>query len=468
MIIRKIINTIFLVIIFCCVFWSVFTEFRFKNFAESNVSIVPSNIRVGLMREIPSISFCVQGDYVIAEGYHGDLIVAATAGQKYTVTKTDEGLALFEGDRLLGVFSNNIAVKKVITEVAILNADLALSKRTSGAGLAIIDGSYRITGMAKNFSSYSVISAKGMSELKASDELHLVNIIGDQNRRYRGEFEFRSDENGITVINTLPIEEYLYGVVPCEMPAEWPKEALKAQAIASRTYALYSLGKYSLHGFDVLATQLDQVYKGYDYEDERTTNAVKATEGQVLVFDGQPILATFFSSSGGFTGNSEDIWKQYVPYLRAKKDIYDYNEKHYNWSVTMTPEELALQFTSRGYPYSYVTDIEEIERDATGSRIKVMRITGLCPEGQFKQEEIYNADRVRFALGLKSSLFSMEKTYDENGRLVLVTFNGSGWGHGVGMSQHGAKGMAEKGYSYYDILNFYYTGVEIDYNYGGW
>ena len=98
-----------------------------------------------------------------------------------------------------------------------------------------------------------------------------------------------------------------------------------------------------------------------------------------------------------------------------------------------------------------------------------MRITGLCPEGQFKQEEIYNADRVRFALGLKSSLFSMEKTYDENGRLVLVTFNGSGWGHGVGMSQHGAKGMAEKGYSYYDILNFYYTDdVEIVYNYGGW
>jgi len=314
----------------------------------------------------------VQGDYVITEGYYGDLIVAATAGQKYTVTKTDEGLALFEGDNLLGIFSNNIAVKKVITKVAILNADLALSKRTSGAGLAIIDGSYRITGMAKDFSSYSVISAKGMSELKTSDELHLVNIIDDQNqsRRYRGEIEFRSDENGITVINTLPIEEYLYGVVPCEMPAEWPEEALKAQTVVSRTYALYSLGQYLLHGFDVLATQLNQVYKGYDYEDEKTTNAVKTTEGQVLVFDGQPILAAFFSCSGGFTGNSEDIWKQYVPYLRAKKDIYDYNEKHYNWSVTMTPEELALQLTSRDYPYSYVTDIEEIERDVTGSRLR--------------------------------------------------------------------------------------------------
>ncbi|MCL0071772.1 hypothetical protein M1N51_00995 [Peptococcaceae bacterium] len=119
MIIRKIINTIFLIIIFCCVFWSVFTEFGFKDFAECSVSIAPPNIRVGLMREIPSISFCVQGDYVIAEGYHGDLIVAATPGQKYTVTKTDEGLALFEGNRLLGVFSNNIAVKKVITEIVL-------------------------------------------------------------------------------------------------------------------------------------------------------------------------------------------------------------------------------------------------------------------------------------------------------------------------------------------------------------
>jgi len=453
--------------IFCSVFLGILNEC--KNSVECGVSIIPSNVRVGLMRAIPEVSFSVQGNYIITESYYGDLIIAAEPGQKYTVVKTDDGLALFEGDNFLGIFSNSIVARKVVTEIAILNAESALLKKTNGVGLAVIDGNYRITGMAKDLSGYSVTSAAAVENLKASDEIHLVSIIDGQNqtRRYRGEFEFRTDENGITVVNALPIEEYLYGVVPSEMPAEWPEEALKAQAVVARTYAFYSLGQYLLHGFDVLATQLNQVYRGYDYENERTTRAVKATEGQLLVYEEQPILAAFFSSSGGFTGNCEDIWKQKSPYLRAKEDIYDYNEKHYGWSVTMTTDQIAAQLTFKDYPYSCIFDIEELERDAAGARVKIIKVTGLCPEGEFKQEEIYNADRVRFALGLKSSLFNMEKTYDEGGNLISITFNGSGWGHGVGMSQYGAKGMAEKGYNYIEILKFYYTDVDLDYSYGG-
>ncbi|MBM7855119.1 stage II sporulation protein D [Desulfohalotomaculum tongense] len=435
------------------------------------VSVIPKTIRIGIVREAEKLQFAVQGKYRLLNGYNGEMIALAEPNRRYTVEMIDRGgeplIKLSCDGRQIGVYSGPLVVQKINREASILSGSGALAKRTGGRGLTVIDASGEITPLPEDMSKYTLLSAGGLSSLRVNDELQLVTLYtGDKAGRYRGDFDFRLGEKGITAINDLPFEEYLYGVVPSEMPHKWPEEALKAQAVVARTYALYSRGQYLAYGFDILANQYNQVYHGYDHETPETTMAVQQTRGQVLTYEGRLILAVFHSSSGGYTGNCAEVWKEDIPYLKAKKDPYDYNEKHYNWSVNLTAEQLAERFTAKGYPYTKVLDIEEVQRDKVGARVKVMRVKGIDREGKIKEEEIYNADRVRYLLGLKSSIFTMDKQYDQDKNLRSVTFTGSGWGHGLGMSQYGARAMALEGYSYQDILQYYYSGVNLEYNYG--
>ncbi|MGB9904782.1 MAG: SpoIID/LytB domain-containing protein, partial [Desulfotomaculales bacterium] len=264
------------------------------------------------------------------------------------------------------------------------------------------------------------------------------------------------------------LEEYLYGTVPAEMPAGWPPEALKAQAVASRSYALAQIKKNSgASPFDLLATQVSQVYRGYDWETPATNRAVDETRGVVLTWRGAPAEAYFHSSSGGFTENSEDVWKNRVDYIRARPDPFDLNDRHYNWQVSYPKEELIKQLASKGYKFKDIFDLAEKERTSTGKRVKRLLVSGLSETGAPVTVEIGNANEVRTALGLKSAFFTLEKELDARQKLVRVTLRGNGSGHGLGMSQYGALGMAGKGYSYQDILKYYYSGITISTGYGG-
>lgn len=438
--------------------------------AEGKVAVESGTIRIGLARELPEAEFAVQGNYIITNGYNGEIITYAQTGQNYTVQSVgqDKTVRLYQNGNLLGVYTGPIVVEQVDQEINILNGAGALAKRTSGQGLACIDASGTVTQLPKNIANLSVLSAQGYVTPQVSDETQLVVVKNKGTaKRYRGNLDLRADDRGITVINYLPLEEYLYGVVPSEMPRDWHHEALKAQAVVARTYALYSSGQYLSQGFDILATQQNQVYHGYDHEGDRTNRAVDETRGQVLTYDGRLVLAAFHSSSGGYVGNCSDIWLEDIPYLRAKEDPYDFNNLHYNWSVSKSTDELLKMFADRGMDFAELLDIEEVQRDETGARLVKMLIVGRDHQGNVKQQEVANADRVRTVLGLKSSLFNMQKHYDSEGTLTGVTITGSGWGHGLGMSQYGAKGMAEKGYNYRDILQYYYTGAKIELNYGG-
>ncbi|MBO8136536.1 MAG: SpoIID/LytB domain-containing protein [Desulfotomaculum sp.] len=438
----------------------------------SGVSVTPKTIRIGLVRQAPEIEFSIQGRYIFFKGYNGEFIAEAEPHKRYKVERVDQGegksiLRLSCSGSTVSEFRGPLLVRKVNQEASILSGSGALVKRTGGRGLVAVNAAGEIKELPENMSKWTLISASGMANLKVQDELQLVTLYtGNTSKRYRGNFDFRLDETGITAINDLPLEEYLYGVVPSEMPYDWPEEALKAQAVVARTYALYSRGQYLAYGFDVLATQKNQVYHGYDHETPETNKAVEETKGQVLTYNDRLILAVFHSSSGGFTGNCDEVWKEYIPYLTAKKDPYDYNEKHYDWSVTMSADQLAKQLKSKGYLYSKILDINEVQRDETGARVKKIQVKGIDENGRVKEEDIFNADMVRYALGLKSSLFTMKKENDEENNLLSVTFTGSGWGHGLGMSQYGARGMAWEGYSYQDILEYYYNGAELEYNYG--
>ncbi len=243
---------------------------------------------------------------------------------------------------------------------------------------------------------------------------------------------------------TLELEEYLIGVVSSEMSADFPLEALKAQAVAARTF----VAKRDFHVDDTTAsqvyqdnTQLKAVWADhYDANYEKIAQAVRETKGEILTYEGALISAAFFSSCNGYTNNAEDYWANYTPYLRSVESPWDKEIEGAKQVFTFSHEELA-QYLSLEQP---LTEIEPPQRYANGY-VKDVVINGKSFSGR----------ELRECLGLRSSAFTIQMTQDQ---IIITT---QGFGHGIGMSQYGAKGMALAGSSYRDILLHYYTGVEI-------
>jgi len=238
----------------------------------------------------------------------------------------------------------------------------------------------------------------------------------------------------------------------------WPIDALKAQAIAARTYALSARDANPNALYHVYSDERSQVYGGVAAEQPNANLAIEATRGEVLRYNGNLISAYFSSSNGGFTERAEDVWSASLPYLAAQRDEFDANDgknPNYNWRREWTASDLETKFQLQT-----LTGIEVRERTNTG-RIKSIVVKGVDATGASKEISIRNADNVRITFGLKSipSALEVEKSGDI---LAKVTFTGSGWGHTLGMSQWGAKGRAEREQSYRDILSFYYPGAKIE------
>ena len=166
---------------------------------------------------------------------------------------------------------------------------------------------------------------------------------------YRGDLELMKSPGrwGITVVNVLPVEQYLYGVVGKEMSPSWSEEALKAQAVAARTYAIAHKKRFSQRGFDLTDDTSSQVYAGVGGESPAVIKAVNATKGEILTYQGKPIDAFFFSTAGGWTENSENVWGTYIPYLRGVSDTSN-KMPGYRWSVTTTPEKMETKLAAAG------------------------------------------------------------------------------------------------------------------------
>jgi len=272
-------------------------------------------------------------------------------------------------------------------------------------------------------------------------------------RPYRGVLEVRRTTSGrITVINELDLEEYLYGVLKMEVDPRWPADALKAQAVAARTLALYSLNRFSAEGYDVRATTDSQVYGGVIAEDPRTSAAVEATRGQVLTFEGRPLFAAYHSDSGGHTEASELVWGGRYSYLRAVSDPYTPAQP---WTLRVDLPAFEERLRRAGRAVAGVTAVEVADVTPSG-RAASVRITSAAGAVLLRGTEL------RTILGaevLKSTLFTLRLLRDEQ---RLIEFTGRGSGHGVGMSQWGARGQALLGRSYLEILRYYYTGVSVE------
>ncbi|MEK4298317.1 stage II sporulation protein D [Oceanobacillus sp. FSL W8-0428] len=255
-------------------------------------------------------------------------------------------------------------------------------------------------------------------------------------------------------VENVPVEQYVAGVVSSEMPTEFEMEALKAQAVAARTFTVNFLLNGEKNGnYDLTDSTQHQVYKGeqelqeqwgaeYQEKMNKINQAVKETEGQIITYNKAPITASFFSTSNGYTENSEDYWESEVAYLRSVESPWDKNAPEFTSQTTLSVAEVseALQIP--------LQDDKKIPMEIShtdSGRVKEITVAG----------NAFTGPEFRDKLGLRSSDFTIEQS---DNHLIFTT---QGYGHGVGMSQYGANGMAAEGKNYEDIIHYYYTDVEI-------
>jgi stage II sporulation protein D len=328
-------------------------------------------------------------------------------------------------------------------------------------------------------------------------------IVRIGTRLYRGTAEVRIAAGGgaIAGINELPLEEYLWGVVPRELgPVAFPElEALKAQAVAARTYAISNFNKRQSDGYNLLPTTADQVYGGYQDEHPLSTRAVDETKGVIATADGtHPIEALYFSTSGGFTANNEDVFTSNpVAYLRGIPDhqrgnSLDHHEdgvqnnanarslratregdfesdwsRFHRWTFDWTAAEIRDVISSwAGQDVGEVLEINVLERSGSGRVKTIEYVTSQAGRIQDNKDRVRSSLRFIDATGAKvnlpSTLVYIEPVHDKKTKaLTGFVAWGGGFGHGVGMSQTGAVGMAEKKATYNEILRHYYRGIEL-------
>jgi stage II sporulation protein D len=498
--------------------------------AAEGASIFDGNIRIGVVPTASSIEIGSDASWSIHDKRTGQLLMSgsgdaatvtlgstATIRENYRLQVACTGDEAYRDSWVANVESQGyVAYTEFVAGancwrlfIGEFAPDASFSIRNAfrneviAKGLAGTDSFWKVVTIIDGATTYKV--THGADEVISTDPPVLdaggatVRINGTE---YRGVAEVILNSSGtLAGVNELPLEEYLYGVVPRELPPVpyGEPEAQKAQAVAARTYALRGLGKRSSDGYDLLPTTSDQVYGGYSAEQPVSTAAVDATRGIVAVKGGQLIDALFSSTTGGWTANNEEVYNSApIDYLRSVPDeergaafenvpsleVFrnaanpkslraehsgsfesDWSRYH-RWTFEWTAQEISDVLShAYGRPVGTVHEINVLQRGPSG---RVMEIEFVTDAGRFYQTK----DRIRSTLryinadgaqaSLLSTLFYIEPVMNSATNSVAgFRVYGGGWGHGVGMGQTGAVGMADKGASYDAILKHYYQGIDL-------
>ena len=310
----------------------------------------------------------------------------------------------------------------------------------------------------------------------ADPETGYLQING---KAYRGECVAWAAGGKVTAVNVLDLESYLRAVLPPEMGPQPPvrDQALQAQAIAARSYTLSMMGRWAARGFDLLATVEDQVYGGVEAERPACTLAVEETRGEVGVHDGAPIRAFYSSTCGGHTAAPDEVWSRPpAPYLQAVRDMTSRVDHSFcsisplfHWEESWTAaklEEILRKSLPRVRPDWNAKRAGRLAGVSLRERSISRRAS--CLRLQFQRGHVdLSGDEIRWVLrrpngeGLRSALLQRVQVSRSKGRLARVKIEGQGYGHGVGMCQYGAMGMAEAGYDHKQIIRFYYRGAQV-------
>ncbi len=450
-----------------------------------------------------------------AGNYKGDIVAGATEPDP----KMDNELRI------------GISMKNSYTDLS-FEEDYHLTDRNSEVIQDISPGRYRfykdnggIKVVDRQGSAKGVFEAPLFLEPVASPAYEYSFLIHNASKgsEYRGLLEITGDKGSIIAANVLDIEYYLKGVVPCEMPTSWGNyggmEALKAQAVAARTYAIFNKNERDQDYYNVCDTEYTQVYGGKEAETDNTDIAVEETKGELLQYNGSLIQPYYYATSGGYTERSENVWSTSLPYLKSVHDPYDDPDNpqgisnmvvhpHARWKATIPASSIAelMQQNHR----SISGDVEQVivASNFSSGRVEELRIVENGGAVSFFKEE------ARYALGLRSQHFTVEEDLKEDvwvassitgsqqkkslselegkwiaagtGKKEMLTsnnlkvlgrdgsisqvlrkafvFKGKGWGHGVGMSQNGAYNRSRDGHCYQEILSFYYPGTSLTKN----
>ncbi len=337
-------------------------------------------------------------------------------------------------------------------------------------------------------------------------------IISLGTRSYRGRIEIVRKGGKLTAVNIISIEAYLCGVVTCEMDKTYSAEALKAQAVCARSYALYK-ASFNCRGtlsepYSLTDTTASQVYKGVTGESKEAIAAVSATQGEVIYSDGELVETFYFSTSGGSTEGGIDVWGIKSAIYSSKPDLFELNPEKAPWVITYTLEEAGRLLKENGHDVGNVRNIKEMIVTETG-RVSSLKVTGTAssktlgiqqaqstfdlPSAKYKvlmggtsfADTPYAINDETREMLKKSGLFAISSNsslsrIDPLDQMIVISgdnmynyplkevptgsvaFFGMGYGHGIGMSQSGAQGMALKGYDYKEIINYYFDNIRID------
>jgi len=421
----------------------------------------------------------------------------------------------------IGLTSNNANRDSI----HITNTQIIAGYDNSGVFLPVSQALHSANGFTARVSGGVVVLYSGNQQVFAftdtSRGAQVMDAVGGSvslgNYSYRGIIEFRSSGGRLTAINVICTEQYLYGVLPMEMSHSFHIDALKAQAIASRTFMVYRMneGGHSHQGFDLCDGIHCQSYRGTGREHANTTRAVNETHGLMMFHNNAVILAVYFASSGGSTDNSENVWVQARPYLRAVQDIAEHDPVEWNRTFTWAQLTTALQNanvnigTATGLSITETSPYGRVQELTVQGTAGQWRLTGEAIRtfftpigGSLMSRNFYIAGAASTPSAVPVSVTDGQRVVSSNLASLLwrnlnglavpmpsnvvyvfdgtalrriemaapvlvttggtgVTLVGRGWGHGVGMSQRGAHGMARAGYSYREILLHYYTGIEI-------
>lgn len=373
----------------------------------------------------------------------------------------------------------------------IYNAETGAWLYTAAAGESVM-----IRMGSTGFASTNKFYAEGVAKISVQPQNGAT--IWSDGKEYRGYIFIEKKSDGtMTVMNILGTDDYTASVLGKEMSYNWPLEALKAQAVCARNFVLCRGNAHKDYGFDVCTTTHCQVYGGVASEHENTRRAVNETKGILATYEGKVVPLYFFATSGGKTEDVENVWGSSLGYLRSVDDPYENPEKasKYTWSVRMTRSEIEQKLSKAGISVGTLSKITVDGVSAAG------RVTKLTFHGSAGSKSVQR-EKCRTVLGFYSQKFTVRAEMSNGivttagyastplfaltgsgtqalagysavnsgggayvsgrvGDADTYIFDGGGYGHGIGMSQWGARGMAESGFTYDAILKHYYTGIVL-------
>ncbi|OGF46035.1 MAG: hypothetical protein A2452_12480 [Candidatus Firestonebacteria bacterium RIFOXYC2_FULL_39_67] len=332
--------------------------------------------------------------------------------------------------------------------------------KNAGSVDVVVNGAFKIDGASdasfgpKGFkvdidNNSIVIEGKSYgSKVKILPTNNKFHLNGNE---FRGSLVFYISDGKLNAVEDFSMEEYLYGVVGREMSGSSPIEALKAQAVAARTFGYYEAGLRRTKEYDIDNLRQSQAYSGTESENHNSIEAVDLTSGEIMKYKGEPIFAAFAANCGGYTEDNREVFGNKLPYLQAVPCTFCKHYPHASWREEIDTSYIVSSLKRKGFDVDRISNIDITDTSKAG---RVKQISIITDKGRITM----STNEFRLAVGsdkFKSARFTVRSRGDS------LLFTGKGWGHGVGMCQDGADGMAKAGSSYRRILTRYYTGIEL-------